>query len=298
MTDLMTRARAAAPAGAWTGLVASTRAEILRLRKWPAFWIVLGTWILLNLTFAYLFNYLAYTTGSSTRMSDGQPKAVLLQQMLPAAVPEVYTQGMAMFGGALMLVLGALAVGSGYGWGTWKTVLTQGPSRSAAVGAVVVSLALTVIALVVTAFVVDTGVAAVIAATQGQSLALPSAGRILLGIVSGTAILGMWTLAGGLVGAIARGPALAVGLGLVWVLVVENLLRSVAEVFSPIKAITDHLPGTAAGSLAGSLRTVSGEATPGVLHILSRGESLLWLAGYAALFAAGTVWLIHRRDMA
>ncbi|MFJ4656455.1 ABC transporter permease subunit [Nocardia sp. NPDC088792] len=298
MTDLMTRARAAAPASDWAGLVASTRAELLRLRKWPAFWIVLGTWILLNLTFAYLFNYLAYTTGSSTRMSDGQPKAVLLQQMLPAAVPEVYTQGMAMFGGALMLVLGALAVGSGYGWGTWKTVLTQGPSRSAAVGAVVLSLALTVVALVVTAFVVDTGVAAVIAATQGQSLALPSAGRILLGIVSGTAILGMWTLAGGLVGAIARGPALAVGLGLVWVLVVENLLRGVAEVFSPIKAITDHLPGTAAGSLAGSLRTVSGEATPGVLHILSRGESLLWLAGYAILFAAGTVWLIHRRDMA
>ncbi|MFI1914467.1 ABC transporter permease subunit [Nocardia sp. NPDC020380] len=298
MTDLMTRARTAAPANAWTGLLASTRAELLRLRKWPAFWIVLGTWILLNLTFAYLFNYLAYTTGSSTRMSDGQPKAVLLQQMLPAAVPEVYTQGMAMFGGALMLVLGALAVGSGYGWGTWKTVLTQGPSRSSAVGAVVVSLALTVIALVVTAFVVDTGVAAVIAATQGQSLALPSAGRILLGIVSGTTILGMWTLAGGLVGAIARGPALAVGLGLVWVLVVENLLRGVAEVFSPIKAITDHLPGTAAGSLAGSLRTVSGESTPGVLHILSQGESFLWLAGYALLFAVGTVWLIRRRDMA
>ncbi|MGW5105076.1 ABC transporter permease [Nocardia sp. NPDC004123] len=280
-----------------TDLLASTRAELLRLRKWPAFWIVLGTWILLNLTFAYLFNYLAYTTGSTTRMSNGLPRELLLQQMLPAAVPEVFTQGMAMFGGALMLVLGALAVGSGYGWGSWKTALTQGPSRVQVIGAVVLSLAVTVVGLVLAAFVIDTGVAALIAGSQGQSLALPSAGRMLLGIGSGAAILGMWTLAGALIGAVARGPALAVGLGLVWVLVVENLLRGVAAIFAPIRAVTDHLPGTAAGSLAGSLRTVSGPATPGVLDVLGRGESLLVLAGYVVVFAAGTIWLIRRRDM-
>ncbi|MEU6581879.1 ABC transporter permease [Nocardia sp. NPDC046763] len=280
-----------------TDLLASTRAELLRLRKWPAFWIVLGTWILLNLTFAYLFNYLAYTTGSTTRMSNGLPRELLLQQMLPAAVSEVFTQGMAMFGGALMLVLGALAVGSGYGWGSWKTALTQGPSRVHVIGAVVLSLAVTVVALVLAAFVIDTGVAELIAGTQGQSPALPSAGRMLLGIGSGAAILGMWTLAGALIGAVARGPALAVGLGLVWVLVVENLLRGVAAIFSPIRAVTDHLPGTAAGSLAGSLRTVGGPATPGVLDVLSRGESLLVLAAYVVVFAAGTIWLIRRRDM-
>ncbi|MFE2956913.1 ABC transporter permease [Nocardia tengchongensis] len=290
MTDLQTH-------GAFGDLVASTRAELLRLRKWPAFWIVLGTWVLLNLTFAYLFNYLAYTTGSSTRMSNGLPREALLQQMLPAAVPEVFTQGMALFGGALMLVLGALATGSGYGWGSWKTALAQGPSRVSVIGAVVLSLTVTVVALVLVAFVVDTGVAALIAGTQGQSLALPSLGRMLLGIGSGAAILGMWTLAGALIGTAARGPALAVGLGLVWVLVVENLLRGVGAIFSPIRAITDHLPGTAAGSLAGSLRTVSGPATPGVLNVLSRGESLLFLAGYVVLFVAGTVWLIRRRDM-
>lgn len=283
--------------GAFTDLVASARAELLRLRKWPAFWIVLGTWILLNLTFAYLFNYLAYTTGSSTRMSNGLPRDVLLQQMLPAAVPEVFTQGMALFGGALMLVLGALATGSGYGWGSWKTALTQGPSRVAVIGAVVSSLALTVVALVLVAFAVDTGVAALIASTQGQSLALPSMGRMLLGIGSGAAILGMWTLAGALIGTAARGPALAVGLGLVWVLVVENLLRGVGAILAPIEGVTDHLPGTAAGSLAGAMRTVSGPATPGVLNILSRGESLIVLAVYVLLFAGGTIWLVRRRDM-
>ncbi|TQM29157.1 ABC transporter permease [Nocardia bhagyanarayanae] len=280
-----------------TDLLASTRAELLRLRGWPAFWIVLGTWILLNLTFSYLFNYLAYTSGEQSAMSDGLPKEVLLQQMLPAAVPEVFTQGMAMFGGALMLILGALAVGSGYGWGTWKTVLTQGPSRTAAIGGVLLGLALVVVALVCAAFAVDTGVAALIASTESQSLALPSTARVFDGLLTGTAILGMWTLAGALIGALARGPALAVGLGLVWVLVVENLLRATAAIFAPIEAFTNRLPGTAAGSLAGVMRTVDGPATPGVLDLLSRTESLVLLGIYTAVFAATTLALIHRRDL-
>ncbi|OBA57153.1 hypothetical protein A5780_23155 [Nocardia sp. 852002-20019_SCH5090214] len=279
-------------------VVACTRAEFARLRKWPAFWIVLGTWIALNLVFAYLFNYLAYTSGSSSRMSNGQPREVLLQLMLPAAVPEVFTQGMAMFGGALMLVLGALVVGSGYGWGSWKTVFTQGPSRRAVVGGTVVSLMSVVVGLVGAAFVVDTGVAAMIGAAEHRTPTLPTAAHTLLGLATGVVILGMWTLAGALIAAIARGPALAVGLGLVWVLVVENLLRGVASIFSPVRALTDHLPGTAAGSAAGAMRTVGGTATPGVLDILSRPASFVVLAVYIAVFAYGTVALMVRRDMA
>jgi hypothetical protein len=137
-----------------------------------------------------------------------------------------------------------------------------------------------------------------IAVSQSQSLALPDFGQAVNGIITGAAILGMWTLAGALIGAIARGPALAVGLGLVWVLVVENLLRGVAAIFEPIRMITDHLPGTAAGSMAGAMRTVEGPATPGVLDILSRTESLIALTVYVAVFAAGTLWLVRRRDMA
>ncbi|MFI6570414.1 ABC transporter permease [Nocardia fluminea] len=278
-------------------LTASIRAEAIRLGRWPAFWIVLGTWILLNLTFAYLFNYLAYTSGESGAMSDGLPRDVLLGQLMPAAVPEVFTQGMSMFGGALVLILGALAVGSGYGWGTWKTVFTQGPSRANAVAGLLVALTAVVLALVLVAFAVDVGIATVIAVGESQPVTMPALDDALIGILTGTAILGMWMLAGAFIGAIARGPALAVGLGLVWVLVVENLLRGVASIFGPIEVVTDLLPGTAAGSLAGAMRTVTGPANPGVLDILTRGESFALLAVYVTVFAGGTIWLTTRRDL-
>jgi ABC-type transport system involved in multi-copper enzyme maturation permease subunit len=204
---------------------------------------------------------------------------------------------MAMFGGALMLILGALAVGSGYGWGTWKTVFTQGPKRTEVVGGTLVALAVTVAALVLAAFVIDVSVASVIALSESQSVDQPSISQSLNGIGSGIMILGMWTLGGVLIGAIARGPALAVGLGLVWVLVVENLLRGVAAILGPLQTVTDYLPGTAAGSLAGAMRTVQGEPVPGVLDILSRSESLVVLGIYLVAFAAGTILLIRRRDL-
>ncbi|NUS44071.1 MAG: ABC transporter permease subunit [Mycobacteriaceae bacterium] len=280
-------------------LIAAVKAETLRLRRWPAFWVLLAAWLALNLTFTYVFNYIAYRSGSAGRMSNGLPRDQLLGQMLPAAVPEVFTQGMALFGGALMLVLGALATGSGYGWGTWKTALTQGPSRITVIGATIVALAGTVVALVAVVYLVDTGVAALIASSESQSAAPAAIGRTLAGMGSAIMILAMWTLAGALIGAAARGPALAVGLGLVWVLVVENLLRGVASLLGALKPVTDYLPGTAAGSLAGAMRTVRAPtATPGVLDTLTATQSVATLAAYLTAFTAMTAYLVHRRDLA
>ncbi|WP_019926709.1 ABC transporter permease subunit [Nocardia sp. BMG111209] len=273
------------------------RAEFTRLRKWSACWIILAVAVVLNLVFTYLFTFLEYRTGSSPRSSTGQPRAALMQLMLPPAVPQVFTQGMAMFAGVLMLVLGALAVGSGYGWGTWKTAFTRGPSRVTVLAGTLTVLAGIVAALVLVLYVVDTGVAAVIGAVEHEHLGLPSPGRALLGLVVAMAILGMWMLAGAAIGALARGPALAVGLGLVWVLVVENLLRGVAAVFAPIRPIIDHLPGTAAGSLAGSMRVLGGESVPGVLDTLSRPAAFLTIAVYLAVFTLGTLTLVRTRDL-
>ncbi|MBJ8345947.1 ABC transporter permease subunit [Antrihabitans sp. YC2-6] len=278
-------------------ILVSARAEALRLRKWPAFWVLLGTWIAMNLAFVYVFNYIAYKTGDSGEMSNGLPPELLLRQMLPTAVPEVFTQGMAMFGGALMLILGALAVGSGYGWGTWKTVFTQGPRRVSVIGGTALALGVVVVAQVLAAFVIDFSIACLVAVSESQPIVLPSLSHTATGIGTGILILGMWTLFGVLIGTLARGPALAVGLGLVWVLVIENLLRGVAAILGPMRVVTDYLPGTAAGSLAGAMRTVPGEPTPGVLDILPRSESVVALVAYLAVFAVGTVWLVQRRDL-
>ena len=104
-------------------------ADLLRLRKWPAAWVMLAVWLLLNGLFSYLFPCLSYRSGSAGFSTGGATKAELLSSMLPAQLPVTLVSGTPMFGGATLLILGALAAGSGYSWGTWKTVLTQGRTR-------------------------------------------------------------------------------------------------------------------------------------------------------------------------
>jgi hypothetical protein len=109
----------------------------------------------------------------------------------------------------------------------------------------------------------------------------------------------MWALAGFALGTLARGPALSVGLGLTWALVLENLLRGVGTLLGPVEAFTTVLPGTAAGSLVGSLMggTVNAEDTPGVLDVLSGGQATATVLVYVVVLPLLALALVRRRDV-
>lgn len=282
------------------GLVNSTRAELLRLRRWPALWVLVGVWVTMNLTFGYVFNYIAYRTGDTSTVTEGVPLEALLADVLPSALPQTLVQGMPMFGGAILMILGALAVGSGYGWGTWKTVFTQGPGRAAAFGGTLVALALTVVGVVLVTLAADLATASALAAVESQPIEMPPLGDVAQAVGAGLLVMGMWTVAGVVVGVLAKGPALAVGLGLVWALVVENLLRGVSGLIDGLSVVTDNLPGTAAGSLVGALGAGSegsADGTPGVLTVLDGGTATWVLAAYLAGFALVGVLLVKTRDL-
>ncbi|TDD67213.1 ABC transporter permease [Jiangella aurantiaca] len=282
------------------GLLASARAELLRLRKWPAVWVLATVWLLLNLTFAYLFNYVAYATGSSGFSNEGVAPEALLPELLPAAIPSVLTGGMPMFGGAIMFILGALAAGSGFGWGTWKTVLTQGPGRLSAFGGTLAAVGVAVVAVVAATVALDFAASTLIAVVEGQSIVWPELGALAESVGGGLLIFGMWAAAGVLVGVLTRSPALAVGLGLVWSLVIENLLRGVGNLLSGVEYVTNVLPGTAAGSVAGALGAGAEgdpDGAPGVLTVLDGGPATLLVAAYLVVFAAVAALLMRRRDV-
>jgi ABC-2 type transport system permease protein len=279
-------------------LINSSRAELLRLRRWPAVWVTLGVWVLLAMMFGYLFNYFSYRTGDLSFSNEGATTNSIFDELLPAAVPNVLLQGMPMFGGALMLVLGGLVAGSGYGWGSWKTIFTQGPSRRTVIAGSMLTLTAFVVALVLLTLALCFAVSVTIALTEGADLVWPTAGAVLKSVLAGCLVLELWALVGYAVGTLARGPALAVGLGLVWTLVVENLLRGVGSLLGPIESLTHLLPGTAAGSLVGSLiGTQSGEGTPGVLDALSGTRATWTIVAYLLASAMITLIVTERRDV-
>lgn len=281
-------------------LIAGTRAEVLRLRRWPGLWVLLGVWLLLNIMFGYVFPYLSYRGGGGGfGGGDGVPLSVLLDRVLPGNVPVAVVQGIPMFGGAILLTLGALATGSGYGWGTWKTAFTQGRGRTTIAGGSLLALAGFAVVIVVATFLVDLAVAAVLALVEGQALALPSAGAIAGGLGGAALIAIMWTITGAVIGVLTRGPALAVGLGVVWLLAIENLLRGTASLLDWLRPVTDVLPGTVAGSVAAAVGAtpVSEGGTPGVVTNLAGGPAFALAAAYLVVFAMAAAVLLRRQEI-
>jgi ABC-type transport system involved in multi-copper enzyme maturation permease subunit len=198
-----------------------------------------------------------------------------------------------------MMVLGALVAGSGYSWGTWKTVFTQGPGRLSVVSGSFAALTIFVVATVLASLALCFGLSLLVAGVEAQTVVWPSLSDLARSTGAGFLVMEVWALLGFLLGTLARGPALAVGLGLVWALVVENLLRGVGELLGAVEAFTKVLPGTGGGSLVGSIVGTGGpDPAPGVIDTLPAGQALVVLAAYLVLTPALAAWLVARRDMA
>ncbi|MGY2875981.1 ABC-2 type transport system permease protein [Marmoricola sp. URHA0025 HA25] len=287
-------------ATAGSSALQSTRADLLRLRKWPAVWVTVGAWLALNAMFAYLFNYITYTSGTSNFSTEGESRADLLAGLLPSGLPDTIPQGMPLFGGAIMMVLGAIIAGNGYGWGTWKTVLTQGPSRASTLLGSLAATTVVVLGVLLGTLATDFAMSLAVALGQSQSTALPALGDTAQSLGVAFLVMEMWALAGYLLGTIARSPAVSVGLGLVWALVIEQLLRGVGGSLAWVDSFTHVLPGTAAGSLVGQMVGVdpgAPDATPGLLDALSYDRALVTVVAYLVALPLLTWWLVRRRDV-
>jgi ABC-2 type transport system permease protein len=85
-----------------------------------------------------------------------------------------------------------------------------------------------------------------------------------------------------------RSVALPIGLGLVWLLAVQNLLASVAAPqLAWVAEAQKGLPGPNASALVAELGASAG--MPGVAALV--------VSGYLLAFAAAGGWLLHRRDL-
>lgn len=280
--------------------VGSYTAELMKLRKRGTMWVLFAAGTVLSLVFGYLLPYLAYVTGDENPQTQGVSADQILAGVLPGNVIANTVGGFPVFAGALALVLGALVLGGEYAWGTLKTVLTQGPSRLTVLCAQLLALATALLGWVLMIFAACAITSAAIAVGEGEPVAWPAALDIVEGLGAGWLVLFTWGLAGAALGIVLRGVALPIGLGVVWVLAVENLVSGVAaSLLTGLQAVRDVLPGVNAGSLVNAaLGPVPGEAPPGVTDAVSGGRALLTLVVYAVVFAAVSAVAIRRRDVA
>ncbi|WP_328993049.1 ABC transporter permease [Kribbella sp. NBC_01245] len=280
-------------------MLGSYRAELLKLRKRSAVWVLFAAGLVLSLIFGYLLPYISYATGDQNQQTDGVPRDQVLKGILPEGVLDNTVGGFPVFAGALALVLGAIVVGGEYAWGTLKTILTQRPGRIQVLGAQVAALVTMLTVWVLGIFAACALCSIGIAAAENGPMNWPGPLAIAEALGSGLLVLTTWCLFGALLAVAFRNVALPIGLGVVWILGVEALLAGVvASLLPSLDVVANLMPGANAGSLIFAATDMASlDAPPGVRDAVSGTRALVTLLAYTAFFTIVAAISTRKRDV-
>jgi ABC-2 type transport system permease protein len=267
-------------------------AELLVLRKRAATWILLGIWTFLGIFFAYVIPYAL----------DPEDAPGGVEQFLPASLVGTLIAGFPFFGGVFALMLGVFAVGSEYGWDTLKTLFSQRPGRLRVFASKLVALGIVLVPFVLAVFAAGAAASVVIAQIEDAPVSWPSAWLLVRALAAGWLILAVWAAFGVLLGVLTRGTSLAIGVGILYALVIEGLLSAFADSISLLEPVTELFLRANGYSLAAALGASTesiGSNGPGSFAgpFVGSGQALLALAAFAVAFASLSGLLLRRRDV-
>jgi ABC-type transport system involved in multi-copper enzyme maturation permease subunit len=273
--------------------MSGVRAELLVTRKRASTWILLAIWASLAIVFAYVVPYVSYLNGSTP-----EP----LVDVLPERLVTSLMGGVPFFGGVLALMLGVLAVGSEYGWGTLRTLFTQRPGRLQVFASKLLALATTVAVFVLVVFALGALTAYAIAVREGTEVDWPSPSLVLQGLAAGWLILAVWAALGVLLAVLFRGTALAVGIGILYAFVIEGLISALATQINAIDGLVEFLVRANGYSLVVALGVPSDDFSdrgPGSFSgpFVSGEQALIVLTSYLVVAVLVSGWLLRRRDV-
>lgn len=261
----------------------SFRAELVKFRKRGPIWLVLSLWVVLFLLFNYVFPYVR----SSAAKTGGTAVPTAL---LPSHLATTAISGYSFWGGSLILILGALWIGSEYGWGTFKTLFTVRPARLTVVAAQLSVLEVALTLLVIVSYAFSALASALVAGASHAAVQFPGLGGIISSMASAWLIVSMWGLIGTALAAVSSGTTLSIGLGLVWAFAVENLVRAFTATIPFLATIDKFFPGANGEAVIAS---VAGTST-----IVGAGHAYATVAVYVVLGMLVTGLVIARRDVA
>jgi ABC-type transport system involved in multi-copper enzyme maturation permease subunit len=271
----------------------------------PLIWLAII--VLLNYTLVYgLLTHIpppTFPEGTPKQQQEQlkEQQELAQEQQLRSLYPENLVRnlipGYPSVGAPIALILGALAVGSEYGWATFKTILTQRPGRTALFLGKLLALGVILALLVALTFATAAASSLVVAALAGGTVKGPPFGELLRALGAGFLILAVWASLGALLSTLLRSTALAIGLGLVYSLVLESVIFNLPINSESFTNASSFFPGQNSSSLADSFsgQPPAGFAPP--TPQIDGTQAALVLLAYTAVFIILATLLFRRRDV-
>lgn len=286
-------------------MLASFSGEFLKTRKRPATWILASVWALVVVLLGYALFYAIASAPPPENIPQEQQaqQEAFAEQTLTGLRPENLLEnlfasgGVFGTGGAIVLILGALAVGSEFGLGTLKTSLTQRPGRLQVLGGKAVTLALFALLFTLLGLAVGALSSLAIAGIEGFSVEWPALGELARGFGAGALILAAYGFFGFALAAIFRGTALAIGLGFAWILVVEATLGAIPTENPVVEGIRSFLIGESVLALSGAFGSTSSEFAGVPEPLVEPERAVITLLAYVVVFVVLSALLLKRRDV-
>jgi ABC-2 type transport system permease protein len=292
-------------------MLASLGAELLKIRRRPSTWVLPLIWLAIIVLLNYTLTYTLLSNVPPPTFPEGTPQQQQEQlreqqeqfqeQQLRPLYPENLVPnlipGYSGVGAPIALILGALAVGSEYGWATFKTILTQRPGRTALFLGKLLALGVILAMLVVLTFTAGAASSLVVAALAGGSLKGPPVGELLRALGAGFLILAVWASLGALLSTLLRSTALSIGLGLVYSLVLETVIFNLPIDSESFPNARNFFPVQNSVSLADSFSGQPPTQFAPQTSQIDATQSTLVLLAYTVAFVVIAALVFYRRDV-
>jgi ABC-2 type transport system permease protein len=274
------------------GRLSSLSAELFLLRKRAAYWILLALWTAVGTAFGYVVPYLTWRNNPDTAQAN-------FDALLPHGLVGNVAGGFPFYGGAFVLILGVLSIGSDYGWGTLKTLLTQRPGRMSVFGSKLLALAIALVPFVLSIFAVGALSSGLIAWQEGAPANWPAVSELAQGLLASWFILAVWAAFGVMLAVLSRGTSLAIGVGILYALAIEGLLSALASQVSFLDPLVEFFLRANAYSLVQTFGGITDRDGPGAFRgpFVSTEQSLIVLTIYLVAFLVISAFTLRRRDV-
>lgn len=278
-------------------MIASLNAELLKMRKRLANWISIGILLALIVLVVYVISFFVLRHPPPGFRTGSVPASELIRVVFPENLVPTVLSNMISLGAAIMLIVGALAAASEYGWLTVQTILVQRPGRLGVLAGKVLALGLLVTLVTLALYAAAAATSAILVAADGRSSAFPAAALLARGIGATWLVLAVWTGFGMFLGIAFRSTAGAIGGGLVYLLAIETLLQLLFTDTPGIKEVLKLLPGVNANGLLSAFPPTVAEANRAA-PLVTATHGWITLLVYLALFVVIAGLVFQRRDVA